>query len=122
VEGILFVFPFETNEVVIEQGVTEQVIFDHCCSVNANFIFQGLRIKPARNFPKKNGEVYDFGEEDNNGAWEASGRRRGKEAKGESFGFRFFWREIRGSISLGRSSGGCRETNQRRRRGVENRR
>jgi hypothetical protein len=24
---------------VTEQGVTEQVIIDHCCSVNANFIF-----------------------------------------------------------------------------------
>jgi hypothetical protein len=77
---------------VTEQGVTKQVIFDHCCSVNTNFVFQGLRVKPARNFQtkKKNGGVYDFREEDNNGmgsfwkeAWEGSG-------SGE-FGFsRFF--------------------------------
>jgi phage replication-related protein YjqB (UPF0714/DUF867 family) len=38
---------------VTEQGVTEQVIVDHCSSVNANFIFEGLRVKPAVNFRKE---------------------------------------------------------------------
>jgi hypothetical protein len=38
---------------VTEHGVTEQVIVDHCCSVNANFIFEGLRVKPAVNFRKE---------------------------------------------------------------------
>jgi hypothetical protein len=38
---------------VTEQGVTEQVIVDHCCSVNANFIFEGLRVKPVVNFWKE---------------------------------------------------------------------
>jgi len=38
---------------VTEQGVTKQVIFDHCCWVNANFIFEGLRVKPAVNFRKE---------------------------------------------------------------------
>jgi len=51
---------------------------------------QGLRVKPARNFQKKkkkSGGVYDFEEEDSNGAWEASGRRLGQEAEVGSFGF-----------------------------------
>jgi hypothetical protein len=65
---------------VTEQGVTEQVIFDHCCSVNANFIFEGLKVRPAVNFWRESGGVYDFWEEDSNGQWEASGRRLGKEA------------------------------------------
>jgi phage replication-related protein YjqB (UPF0714/DUF867 family) len=38
---------------VTEQGVTEQVIVDHCSNVNANFIFEGLRVKPAVNFRKE---------------------------------------------------------------------
>jgi hypothetical protein len=69
---------------VTEQGVTEQVIFDHCCSVNANFIFEGLRVRPTINFRRESGGVYDFREEDSNGQWEASGRRLGKEAGVES--------------------------------------
>jgi hypothetical protein len=36
-----------------QHGVTEQVIIDHCCSVNANFIFEGLRVKPVVNFRKE---------------------------------------------------------------------
>ncbi len=36
-----------------EQGVIEHVIVDHCCSVNANFIFEGLRVKPTVNFRKE---------------------------------------------------------------------
>jgi hypothetical protein len=38
---------------VTEQGVTEHVIVDHCCSVNANFIFEGLKVKLAVNFRKE---------------------------------------------------------------------
>jgi hypothetical protein len=77
-----------------EQGVTEQVIFDHCCSVNANFVFQGLRVKPTKNFQKKGGGVYDFREEDSNGmgsfwkgAWEGS---ESGEFRFSSF---FFWQK-----------------------------
>jgi hypothetical protein len=40
---------------VTEQGVTEHVIFDHCCSVNANFVFQGLRVKTRQELSKKKG-------------------------------------------------------------------
>ncbi len=74
-----------------EQGVTKQVIFDHCCWANTNFIFEGLRVKPAVNF-RWSGGVYDFWEEDNNGGgsfWKEASEGSGR---GEFLGgFRVFF-------------------------------
>ncbi len=41
------------NSLLVHGGVTEQVIVDHCSSVNTNFIFEGLRVKPVVNFRKE---------------------------------------------------------------------
>ncbi len=57
------------------------------------------------------------------GAEDVEKQTREEEEEVESFYFAvFFGREIRRSVSLGLGSGRCRETNQRRRRGVESRR
>ncbi len=42
--------------------VTEQLVFDGLCSVNAEFIFKGLRLKLAVNLLNEGGGVYQFGE------------------------------------------------------------
>jgi len=55
-----------------------------------------LELNPPSTFGRS-GKVYDFREEDSNGAREASGRRLGKEAEGEFLGGFFgvfFGREI----------------------------
>jgi hypothetical protein len=86
--------------------------------VNANFIFEGLKVRPAVNFRRESGGVYDFREEDSNGQWEASGRRLGKEAGVKSGRFLgvFFRQGDQGGRSL--LDGGMEdvEKNQSRRR------
>ncbi len=67
---------------------------------------------------RRSGGVYDFMEEDSNGAWEASGRGLGKEAEVESFGFFCFLAErFAGSVSFGLRSGGCRKKNREEEKG-----
>ncbi len=100
-------------------SVTEQVIFDHYCNVNVTFHFSGFKSSARQERSKKTAGFMILRRRTVT-AGEASGRRLGKEAEDRvSVLLIFLGSEIKGFVSFGLRSGGCRKRNERRRRGGE---